>query len=395
VQQHFGVNGALVAARNRTEKVTQELRMTLPVTSAAEWMLGGFYANERSALRQTILAEDPGTGVILGTGAVMDFPATYRDLAGFTNLVIHSGDRLDIQLGARESRIQQSTEQTVVGLLTPVLTGGLSSPAVYPEVRSSSDAFTYLVTPRFRVGPQGLFYARLASGFRAGGPNRSPGGIVPAQYEPDKTQSYEIGFKGEFLGRRLAVDAAAYHIRWKDIQLLATNPVTTVNFQFNGGGARSDGVELAAEARPVRGTTLNGWVVWNDAVLTDPIRVGAFAEVGERLPIGSRFSSHLSLEHEIPGPSDWSGFGAIAVSYVGDRKGPFRRTATAPRLDYPAYASADLRAGVRGGPWSCTFFVANVTDERGKLSGGVGTGIPLGFVYITPRTYGASLAYAF
>jgi hypothetical protein len=80
---------------------------------------------------------------------------------------------------------------------------------------------------------------------------------------------------------------------------------------------------------------------------------------------------------------------------VGDRKGPFRRTPSDTRLDYPAYTTADLRAGVRGGSWSCTLFVTNATDERGKLNGGVGTGIPLGFDYITPRTYGILLTSTF
>jgi outer membrane receptor protein involved in Fe transport len=395
VRTYFGVSGALVAASNRTEKLTQELRATLPLTRSAEWVLGGFYANERSALRQTTLAEDPRTGVMVGPATVMDFPATYREFAGFTNVVLHATDRFEVQLGVRESRIKQSAEQTVVGPLTPAFTGGLDSPAVYPEVRSSSDAFTYLVTPRIQVTPEIMLYARFASGFRAGGPNRSPGGIVPAQYEPDKTQNYEVGLKGEFFSRRLAMDVSAYHIRWKDIQLQATNLVTTIPFQFNGGGARSDGVELAAQATPVRGTTLGGWVVWNDAVLTDPIRIGSFAEAGERLPIGSRFSSHLTLRRDFVVSDEWSGFALAEVSYVGDRNGPFRRTESSTRLDYPAYTTADLRVGIGRGSWACTLFVTNVTDERGKLNGGVGTGIPFGFVYITPRTYGVTLASTF
>ena len=395
VQGTFGVRGAVGDASNRTEKLTQEIRITLPVTNGMEWLIAGFYTNERSALRQTTFPEDPRTGVIVGAGTVNDFPATYREFAGFTNVVFRASDRLELQLGARGSRIDQATQQMVVGPLTPALTGGLEAPAAFPEARSSSNAFTYLATPMLRLSPQSMLYARFASGYRAGGPHRSPGGIVPAQYEPDKTQSYEIGVKAEFPGRRFAVDASAYHIKWKDIQLQANNPATTLPFQFNGGGARSDGVELAAEAWPWSGTMLAGWIVCNDAVLTDPIRIGAYAEPGERLPVGSRFSGHASLEHKFPVARDWSGFGAIEVSHVGDRKGPFRRIETAERLDYPAYSTLNLRGGIRGGSWTCTLFVTNATDERGKLNGGAGTGIPLGFVYIKPRTFGISLANNF
>jgi hypothetical protein len=123
--------------------------------------------------------------------------------------------------------------------------------------------------------------------------------------------------------------------------------------------------------------------------------MGTFAESGERLPIASRFSGHLSLGREFPLAGDRLGFGAVEVSRVGDRKGPFRAKEMATRPDYPAYTTVDLRAGVRTESWTCTLFVTNATDERGALNGGVGTGIPLGLVYITPRTYGVSVARSF
>lgn len=395
VRTAFGVGGAAMDSSNRMEKLTQEVRMSLPVTTGVEWLIGGFYTRESAALRQTTLAQDSTTGVIVGTAVVADFPSTYQEFAGFTNVTFQASDRLDVQLGARDSRIKQTSRQTVTGPLTAFFTGGLSSPAVFPEVRSSSDAFTYLVTPRLRASTETMLYARLASGYRAGGPNRSPGGIVPAQYEPDRTQSYEVGMKATFLSGRLAVDASAYHIKWKDIQLQATNPATTIVYLFNGARAKSDGVEVAVEARPSRGTTLAGWVAWNDAILADPIRVGAFAESGERLPMSARFSGHLSFEQNFLLAHGWTGSAGIEVSHVGDRKGFFRQTATAARQEYPAYTTTNLRAGIRAGSWTGTLFVTNATDERGKLGGGIGNVIPFAFVEITPRTYGLSFAYTF
>src|SRR5690606_8685592 len=133
------------------------------------------------------------------------------------------------------------------------------------EFRTDGSAFTYLVTPRFKVSEDLMVYARLASGYRAGGPNINPGGGVPVQYEPDETQNYEVGVKAERLDRKLSLDASLYHIDWKDIQLSLLNGGFT--FTTNGSRARSQGLELAVKARPLAGLTVAGWTVWNNAEL--------------------------------------------------------------------------------------------------------------------------------
>jgi outer membrane receptor protein involved in Fe transport len=72
------------------------------------------------------------------------------------------------------------------------------------------------VTPQFFVSPDLQLYARVASGYRIGGPNLENGATgtgpyqgIPAQYNPDKTINYEIGIKGT-IGRYFSFDAAAY-----------------------------------------------------------------------------------------------------------------------------------------------------------------------------------------
>jgi len=82
------------------------------------------------------------------------------------------------------------------------------------------------------------------------------------------------------------------------------------------------------------------------------------------------------------------------VRYVGKREGGF--TGSAVRQIFPAYAQADLRAGVKHDPWSINVFVTNLTDKRGLLAGGIGEGpYPTYFSYIQPRTVGLSLSRTF
>ena len=57
-----------------------------------------------------------------------------------------------------------------------------------------------------------MLYTRVASGFRAGGVSQgnfqggSALGLSPV-FQPDKTQNYEIGIKGDVLQRELSFDA--------------------------------------------------------------------------------------------------------------------------------------------------------------------------------------------
>ncbi len=53
-----------------------------------------------------------------------------------------------------------------------------------PPISADGDAFTYLLTPRFRVSDQLMLYARFASGYRPGGPNNFVPGS-PRSFKPD------------------------------------------------------------------------------------------------------------------------------------------------------------------------------------------------------------------
>jgi iron complex outermembrane recepter protein len=167
------------------------------------------------------------------------------------------------------------------------------------------------------------------------------------------------------------------------------------SFYENASRARSRGLELSVESRPMVGLTLAGWVAWNDAELTDPFPLGtaAFGFPGDRLPFSSRFSGNLSLDQEFPLLESATGFVGGSVSYVGDRAGGFKAGAQSPQPIYPSYVQADLRAGLRKGPWTLNAFVNNVTDKRGLSAGD--PEISTIFYYIQPRTIGVSLARSF
>jgi outer membrane receptor protein involved in Fe transport len=395
VQAEFGVPGVLYPSSANIEKFTQELRYSVQLGKSVDWLLGGFYTHEDAPFTATLLGEDPTTGVIAGEFGRFEFANSYRELAAFTDFTFHIQQHFDIQLGGRESQIKQTYQETDSGPYVPLFEG-VPSPNVGPTGESQANAFTYLLTPRFTLSPDFMMYARLASGYRAGGPNVGTG--VPPEYSPDKTYNYEIGAKGDALNHTLSFDASLFYIDWKDIQVENFNEATGADYVTNAGGAKSQGIELSVQSVPVTGLKLAAWVVWNDAVLTKPfppasVAAGTYGVAGDRLPYAMRISGNASADWDFIVARGWTATIGGSFIYVGDRVGPFQGTAT--RQEYPGYAQINLRAGLRYNLWTADLFVTNLTNKRGLIDGGLGTNIPYDFHYLQPVTVGLNLSRRF
>jgi iron complex outermembrane receptor protein len=384
-QAAFGVSGSPDFEDVATKKLTQEIRLSASIGPRVDWLLGAFYTHERATFNQTVYAEDPVTGPLLGVGQNYRNVDSYEEYAVFGDVTFHVTDRFDVQVGGREAYNKQASLSTPSGIL-------FGSSIV--SAASKDNSFTYLVTPRFKVSSDLMVYARLASGYRAGGPNNAAPG-VPLTYKPDSTQNYEIGVKGDFLDHTISVDTSLYYIDWKNTQI--SEAVDNLyGYVGNGGRAKSQGVEFSVESRPLTGLTIAAWVAYDEAVLTQalPPTSTSLGAAGDRLPLSSRFSGNLSLLQNFPLWSTVTGFVGGSVSYVGDRKGGFVGESV-QRQDLPAYTKTDLRAGAKYESWTANLFVTNLADKRGLLNGGPGTFPAFAYVYIQPRTVGVSVSRTF
>jgi iron complex outermembrane receptor protein len=300
-----------------------------------------------------------------------------------------------VQVGGRESRITQTFMQTEIGpLLVPIIYN-VNSPFVFPETEVKNSVFTYMVTPEYKITPDILAYTRFASGFRAGGINVSQGVGTPIQYNPDRTYNYELGLKADFLEHHLIVDASLYYIDWKNLQINLTSPVDKANYLANGSEAKSEGIELAVRARPLTGLTLDGWIDYDGAALTQdfPADSTAYGVKGNRLPFNARWTGHVSAQQDVPLGHGVTGYLGAQATYVGERLGVF--TPTTDRQVYPTYTQTDLRAGANWDTWSMNVYANNITDKRGEIGGGIGSFSTTNFYYIQPRTVGLSLSKTF
>ena len=183
-----------------------------------------------------------------------------------------------------------------------------------------------------------MVYARVATGYRPGGPNAqpiAPPPDVPQAYGADKTINFELGVRSTQLDGRLSIDVAAFHVDWKDIQLFEI--VDNVGINANGGKAKSQGVEWTFAYVPVHGLTL-GWTgAYTDAKLTSPAPA-VNGNSGDPLPYAPKWSTSLDGEYDWNLFADFKGFVGAAWSYVGSRSTDFASSPSA-RADWNCRAT--------------------------------------------------------
>jgi outer membrane receptor protein involved in Fe transport len=392
----YGVGGAPIYNADTNRKLSEELRLNSTLGDHIEWVVGGFYTKENYSHRQLTPAVDQNTGQQVGITFASTGPGTFEELAAFGDVTVNLTDKFSIQVGGRESRIRQTTGPSKLFSMAPSGTTDVTN----PMVRNQDSAFTYLLSPSYKISSNIMAYARLASGYRAGGGGTASAtdlcilNSFPCSYKPDKTNDYELGLKGSFLDHKLSLDASVYNIDWKDIQL--TLQQGNFSYTDNAASAKSRGAELAVEVGPFNGLSLSGWVAYNDAALSKDFPVnaaGSFGLKGDRLPFSSKISSSFTATQDFTLTDTLKGSFGFTASHVGDRYGLF--TSSAVRQKYPAYTKIDLNLGIRSADWSLNLYVNNLTDERVALTGGIGTAFVNSFTIMQPRTIGATISKSF
>jgi iron complex outermembrane receptor protein len=386
----YGTNATITGD---TSKFTQEIRLASKGVNRLDWRVGGFFTHESSYGAYDIVATDLTSGAYVADVLPDHYPQIFREYAGFGDVTYHVTRQFDVQIGGRYSANHQTYHETITGPLYP-------PPYTYlADATTDGHAFTYLVTPQYRFSENFNVYARIASGYRPGGPNPGAAFGFPKEFAPDKTKSYDLGAKGEFFNHRLSFDLSTYYIDWSGIQLLQIDPATQFSYYTNAGKASSRGVELAAAVAPAAGLEITGTLAYTDATLSDDAGGTIVASAGDRLPFSAKWTASLIANQRFNITSAVSGFIGAGVSYIGSRFQAFQSAgAIVPRLELPAYTTVDAHTGFAAGGWTITLYARNLTDRLGILSAAPESTTELGtnrIDIIRPRTLGVSLVKDF
>ncbi len=255
-----------------------------------------------------------------------------------------------------------------------------------------------------------MVYFNWAEGFRKGGVNIVPlTGVFRSleelvEYEPDKTSNFEIGVKGIILDK-IRFSAAAYLIKWKDIQVDDGNSAGFVRV-LNGGKAESKGFELELDGYITENLTFRLAYAYTDASLEEDVDILDYGFGGNRIrstysaPKGEAFPG--SLEHSASWAFDYRYPMSDAMDLDFHVNGSYRGKTTADylaqRSTFPikAFTKWDASVSLISEGWAATLFVENLTNVLGSTARRPEAQVMAPFVQVfhaRPRTVGVRVDF--
>lgn len=304
-------------------------------------------------------------------------------------------EKLKATAGVRMSRVTLDYDQISHGVNSSRYP---NSTGAFVQGASANSPFTPKIGLTYEFTPNDLVYANAAKGFRAGGVNSPIGqticdtgltqfGItandIPPAYGPDTVWSYEAGGKFRLLDNKLQLNGAAYRIDWSGIQSTFTVPGCAQTFVQNGAKARSEGVDLQAQFRPVRPLTIGMNLGYTNARYLEAVagprgnvpgvppsinKGDHFAVPKWQLSMSAQLDFTLaSLNMYVRGDYQWqskyTGPGTFGVASYN----PFT-------LNVPSRDQLNARLGVTFDRLDVNVFAFNVLDSKDQI-GNSGNGI--------------------
>lgn len=388
---YFGVN-----------KLTQELRLVSPKGGRIEWLAGAFYTHEHALMLQTSQAFDlqyqPVAPAFPPGLFYADLPSNFNEYAAFGNLTWNVTSAWSITAGTRYAYNDQTISFRVAN--------GPLYPAPLPndvDIATHQGVLTWMGSVQYRIDKNTMAYARVATGYRPGGPN-SPLPGVPLTYKADTLTNYELGLKSTFLDNKALVNLSVYRIDWKDIQLIAAEPGMPA-FLANGGKAVSQGVEIESHYSPIRALTFGLSAAYTDAHLSSVIPEASYLATGYQLPLVPKETVAMMVDYNFPSIAGWEARVGGGYRYNGPMWQSLVETDSAvssPTFRVPGYSVWDLNAGARKEHLSFKFYARNLTNSRALVGGGTGVlsynpagASPTVGAFLQPRTFGVGFDYEF
>src|SRR5215472_6235720 len=327
------------------QRFVQEIRFASTLSGPLQFVVGAFYSDLHGRVPFASLyppSQVPGLDDATTGGPpnnpdgipnlvfAQDFHTDIKEPAVFGELSYDITPALKATAGLRWYQVKTTSEGYEEGL---AIGGGK---IVSPQTTITENGTNPKFELDYHFAPDQMVYGLASKGFR-------PGGVVPivppgtagtpndcvaalAQVNPnitledtrsfksDSLWNYEIGTKNAWLDHRVILNAAAFDIRWKNIQQAI---LLQCGFQYiaNAGAAQSKGGELDLRARATNRLDVSLGVGYQHAKIT---------EKGESpQPVGSPvfntpdWTGNGALTYTLPITNNWNSVSVIDYSYMG------------------------------------------------------------------------------
>ena len=316
------------------EQFSEEVQLSGSL-GALDWQTGVYYFKESG--------DEQSRAFILGgvqsprtlseyssrsTGAFAQFNYNVTDALRLTGGIRYTWDKRTIDRQSTDNwRKPDNLEVCTVGPNS----GRTAEAATCTDPRSASFKYpAWTLGADYRVSDQLFLYAKTSGASMSGGFNSR---FVPApftqQFNPEKVRDAEVGFKGDFLDRRLRTNMAFFLAKQSNVQRIVNALVGTTLTQFvtNTGKVDAKGFEFEGTALPWDGMELTGSLSYLDAKYVRGSRTEnqgtALAPVlvdrsGEPVTQAPKWTWNLGATQTFP-----TSFGAVSLhadyAYIADR----------------------------------------------------------------------------
>lgn len=394
---------ASLLQNSNTGKFNEEVRLTsdTPVSIVGipvDYLGGVYYTHESAVLLQNLVGRTvaPHQSLLDPPLGALGISSALSEWAVFGQLDIHLLPTFDLALGGR---LTGNDQHAVTSFTNGVLTGVTTNTGV---VGSNDHDQLYTIAPRWRPNEDTTVYARIATGYRPGGPNQPVPGVsgLPTFYQSDRVVNYEVGWRQDFFDKCLSADLTGFWVNWKRVQVLSIidTPSGTFSVEGNAGSAVSKGIEWSFRWMPITGLTLTATGSYTDARLTADAP-GLGAANGDFLPYVPDVTNSVNAEYAWNAFGDYRAFVSGTWSYTGQRYTGFTPTTTilVSHVHLPSYNTGSLRGGIEDKRYSFEAYVNNVGDARGityyASAGGAGATGQEAILF--PRLIGATIRVKF
>jgi iron complex outermembrane receptor protein len=398
------------------DQFSQEFRAAGNLGDRLDYVAGLYYfESEYHLLQYTKVFGVLGAPMAL----TQDTTGKSESTAGYVDVNWQISDRWRLSGGGRYTK---DTKENV----NPLLAGGITA-------EESWDKFTPKVTIDFRPNDEWMVYAAYSEGYRSGGFNGRGQTVVSATtpYDPETVDAFEIGFKSEFLDRRLSLNMAAFFTDYQDIQQSTTvtlaGGVGNETIVTNAAKAEIKGVEADITFQPVDDLIFRSSIGYADSEFGDFLTsapVGADVRDFDLSNVDLIYAPEVtfSLSGEYTVPLSW-GTGTelrfnAAYRYLSEYD---QQIAADPATPIPATGvivveqnDPRLRSDVQNLvdasislEWSMqnndskarlTLFGRNLTDDLGPQTAFTVAAFPTLWAFSAarePRTYGVQIGFQF
>lgn len=379
-QCYMGMGMPVALSQYDSRAFSQELRIqSVDKKEGLKWLGGLYYSTEDGSWEDNGMVYD--TSAMMGYDVYYNWPDDTKEdtAAAFGQITVPLPGRLAFTAGLRYERIDKEMDYRYQ--ISRTDTGAVLSQTSY-HIKDDWDALLPKGVLSWTINEDAMVYTGVSKGYLAGGFNYSENVKEQAKFDEQSSIDYELGVKTSWLSNRLIFNANIFYMDIKGMHVYyAPDPTTYIT--SNAGKAHSQGIEIEAKARPLKGLDLIAAFGIAQAQFDDYTNTDGVNCSGNELPISPDYTLNIAAQYRHDSGFFFrAGMQGYGQNYFDD----------ANTVSQKAYQIYNAKIGYEGSSWDVYVYGKNLFDEEYFSFGRVNA---MGIMANVgePQTFGISISW--